>query len=374
MKPRVLLGFISYGPYHLARLKAARDLLTEVNVEGWELSPVQNEYSWKHKRVEHLHAVTDMPLESVSRFKWPILVWRHLNHLKPDACLLAGYSHPGMLAALIWCRFHGRPAVVMSDSKEDNTPRRRWKEWCKSQILSLYDAALVAGSPHRDYFTKLGYNSARIYMGYDVVDNSLYTRLAPKSQRLTHPYFLVVSRFIPEKNLPFILSAFAQYVKSYGLENAWDLVICGDGYLRSELETQISFLGLADKISLTGFLQADEMLPFYSLADVFILASLQETWGLVVNEAMASALPVLVSNRCGCFTDLIVSGYNGFGFDPLNVSELCSLMSQCHEMSPEERRAMGERGRVKIVAEFGLNHFAESLRDCLKSAFPARVR
>ncbi|MBB5039604.1 glycosyltransferase family 4 protein [Prosthecobacter dejongeii] len=374
MKPLILLGFISYGPYHLARLKASRDLLTGMNIEGWELSPIQKEYSWEHKRVDYLHAVTDLPLESVSRLQWLIQVWRHLNQLKPDACVLAGYSHIGMLSALIWCRFHGRPVVVMSDSKEDSAPRHSWLEWCKAQILSLYESALVAGSPHRDYFIKLGYDSERIHRGYDVVDNSIYTALKTNPPGINRPYFLVVSRFIPEKNLSFVLSAFAQYVKGCGREKAWDLVICGDGALRAELEGQIRYLGLADKILLPGFLQMDEMLPFYCHAEVFILASLQETWGLVVNEAMASALPVLLSKKCGCFTDLLVSGYNGYGFDPRNEVELSSLMLQCYGMSPEERRAMGARGRLKIVSEYGLNHFAESLGDCLKSSFPECVR
>lgn len=374
MKPRVLLGFISYGPYHLARLKACRDLLTELNVEGWELSPVQSEYGWAHQKVTHLHAVTPSPLESVGRVQWSRLVWRHLNELNPDACVLAGYSHPGMLVALVWCLFHRRPVVVMSDSKEDDAPRTRWVEWCKGRVLSLYHSALVAGRLHRDYFIQLGYDAARIQTGYDVVDNAAYAKSPPQPAHLSRPYFLAVNRFIPKKNVSRIISAFAEYVKRCGRENAWDLVVCGDGPLRAELETQIASLGLVDKVLLPGFLQMQEMLPYYAHAEVFIHASLQEQWGLVVNEAMAAGLPVLVSNKCGCFPDLVSPGVTGFGFDPLDASEMTDLLLKCHDMSPIQRRAMGEKGRTKINAEHGLNHFAESLRACLSDAFPPSPR
>ena len=68
------------------------------------------------------------------------------------------------------------------------------------------------------------------------------------------------------------------------------------------------------------------LLPYFAHASCFVHASIQEQWGLVVNEAMAAGLPVMVSNRCGCFDELVVEGKTGFGFDPSKVSELANLM------------------------------------------------
>ncbi len=80
----------------------------------------------------------------------------------------------------------------------------------------------------------------------------------------------------------------------------WDLVLLGDGPLKPTLLKLISSLGLESCVHLPGFKQYDELPVYLGLAETFIHASTTEQWGLVVNEAMASGLPVLVSNRCGC--------------------------------------------------------------------------
>ena len=75
-----------------------------------------------------------------------------------------------------------------------------------------------------------------------------------------------------------------------------------------------------------GFKQYDELPIYYGLAGAFIHASTTEQWGLVVNEAMAAGLPVIVSERCGCAPDLVENGRNGFTFDPYDVDALTHLM------------------------------------------------
>jgi glycosyltransferase involved in cell wall biosynthesis len=149
-------------------------------------------------------------------------------------------------------------------------------------------------------------------------------------------------------------------------DKAWDLVLCGDGELRSQLEAQITQAGIADYVHLPGFLQQNELLPYFAHGSCFIHTSIQEQWGLVVNEAMAAGLPVLVSNRCGCYEDLIIEGVNGFGFDPENVQQLTNLMVK---MSSEEidLHKMSDAALAHIQ-RFSPDYFAQGLTQAVKYA------
>ena len=122
-------------------------------------------------------------------------------------------------------------------------------------------------------------------------------------------------------------------------------MILGDGHLRPQLTRRVEQLGIAEDVLLPGFKQYDELPAWYGLAGAFVLASTTEQWGLVVNEAMASGLPVLVSERCGCAPDLVEDGVNGFTFDPYDVEGLAGLMQRVAAMTDEQRQAMA--GPVK---------------------------
>jgi len=211
----------------------------------------------------------------------------------------------------------------------------------------------------------------------------------PVSTFQNAPYFLVSARFIEKKNLPRLIEAYARYrefaskpeSRKQKTENAgtlkaetgnanaetlkvesrnekgenrkqkvenknvfqlsefqlsaftpWPLVLLGDGPLKPDLCRLISDLRLQDSVLLPGFIQYPELPTFYAHAGAFIHASTTEQWGLVVNEAMASGLPVLVSNRCGCAQDLVQEGVNGFTFDPYDVEQLAQLMLRIWSM------------------------------------------
>jgi glycosyltransferase involved in cell wall biosynthesis len=96
-------------------------------------------------------------------------------------------------------------------------------------------------------------------------------------------------------------------------------------------------------------------------------ASTTEQWGLVVNEAMAAGLPVLVSDRCGCAPDLVEVGVNGFTFDPCGVEELAGLMQRVAAMTDGQRDAMG-RASQRIIADWGPERFADGLMQAVQAA------
>jgi glycosyltransferase involved in cell wall biosynthesis len=234
----------------------------------------------------------------------------------------------------------------------------------------------VGGTPHADYLARLGMPRDRIFLGYDIVDNDYFSAKAAEvrgqeeefRKRLGLPgkYFLASARFIEKKNLPRLMEAYARYRQLAQPSEMWDLVLLGDGPLRESLNQQLSNLNLAQHVHLPGFKQYDELPAYFGLAGAFVHASATEQWGLVVNEAMASGLPVLVSRRCGCATDLVCEGGNGFTFEHDNVEAIANLMLKISapgfplaDFGAESRR---------IISSWGPERFAGGLCEAVTVA------
>jgi glycosyltransferase involved in cell wall biosynthesis len=292
---------------------------------------------------------------------------------------IPGWSDKGALAALRWCTETGTPPILMSESNALDEPRVGWREWIKGRIVRLCSTALVGGQRHVDYLVELGMPRDQIFTGYDVVDNEHFRQKATeiRNQRsevrqkygLSENYFLASARFIKKKNLPTLIRAYAEYRRRPEVRSQesgvsrrmapWDLVLLGDGPLRETLNSQLSILNLHGHVFLPGFKQYDELPVYYALAKAFVHASATEQWGLVVNEASASGLPVIVSNRCGCVPELVQD--NGFTFDPMNQHELASRLFEMASLSDDERERLGDASR-RIATNLAPNCFGEGLK------------
>jgi glycosyltransferase involved in cell wall biosynthesis len=128
--------------------------------------------------------------------------------------------------------------------------------------------------------------------------------------------------------------------------------------MKDDLCYLISDLQLNEHVYLPGFKPYEELPVYYALANTFVHASTSEQWGLVVNEAMASGLPVIVSNRCGCASELVDG--NGFTFDPTNEQELTARLLEMVSLSDEERKHLGDNS-YKIASNFAPERFGEGL-------------
>jgi glycosyltransferase involved in cell wall biosynthesis len=220
-----------------------------------------------------------------------------------------------------------------------------------------------------------------VFDGYDVVDNGYYAAGADAARadaaavrakhRLPGQYFFASARFVPKKNLPRLVRAFAAYRFAAG-PAAWDLVLVGDGPGRAELEQLISELGVGRAVHLTGYKSFTDLPAYYGLAGAFIHASTTEQWGLVVNEAMAAGLPVVVSHTCGCAPDLVTDGVTGFTFDPFDVAALSRALLAV--AAPAfDRAVMGRAARVR-AAEWSPARFAANFWRAADAAARAGAR
>jgi len=388
--PAIAVIFQHIGPYHHARLNAAAEKLS---VTGFEWS-AREQHPWGAPAFPaRYHKVSLFP-EAEKGYPGSAQLRRALcsalERVKPDVVAVNGWNDFGSLAAANCCVRCGIPMVVMSESTRADEPRTWWKEMIKRRIVDLYSAALVGGRRHVEYLVELGMPRDRIFMGYDVVDNAYFARSAAeirnskfetrKKYELPENYFLASARFIEKKNLPRLIRAYAEYRERSEVQRnaSWDLVLLGDGPLQETLNAQLSTLNLHSHVHVPGFKQYDELPVYYVLAKAFVHASMTEQWGLVVNEAIASGLPVIVSERCGCVPELVQG--NGFTFDPIDEHELASRLLDMASLPDDERQRLGDAS-YRVAENFAPQRFGEGLEQAAqlalsrprKGSLPSRI-
>lgn len=350
---RITVIFDNFGPYHLARLNA---LHAQCDLTAIELYQTSSEYDWNARGDVSFACRTLAGPAQLGANILPVLR-DALDAARPEAVFVPGWSSRAAITALLWAQAARVPAVLMSDSRAEDAPRHWFAEWIKRQIVAGFSGALVAGTAHRDYARELGVPGANIETGYDVVDNAHFVAGAKAAREaescvrselgVPAEYFLVSARFIEKKNLSFLIDAYSRY-REQCPRTPLDLVILGEGPLRATLEAQRKALGLESFIRLPGFVQYENLPSYYGLASALIMPSITDQWGLVVNEAMASGLPVLVSEGSGAAQDLVTQGKNGYVFNPTRTEELAGLMTVLSEAPASRLAQMGAVSRAII--------------------------
>ena len=374
------------GPYHFARTRAAGKIINTTLIEVFKNDDV---YKWSLvPGAEGFDRRTLFDKDSQPTAELLRGLHQALGESRPNVVAIPGWADVVAFGAIQWCASHSVPVVVMSESTEWDERRRPWKEWVKRRIVKLCAAGLVGGRPHADYLARLGMAPNRIFLGYDAVDNGYFAGKAAEvrsqlpqiraSHRLPENYFLASARFVEKKNLLNLIRAYARYRELAEktrkpasdprppAADLWFLVLLGDGPLRSDLSHLISDLRLQHSVLLPGFIQYGELPVYYACAKAFLHASTVEQWGLVVNEAMASGLPVLVSNRCGCARDLVHEGVNGFTFNPRDIEQLAQLMLKIS--APDFPLSDFGAASRRIIADWSPDRFASGLRQAVESA------
>jgi glycosyltransferase involved in cell wall biosynthesis len=372
---------INSVPYHEARLRVAAARtglrLCMVQLAGRDVFQVLESSVGTGEGYEQRVLFPDKRWHEIDGRAMARRLQELLSELKPEAVCINGWSYGGCIAALDWCVANRVPAIIMSESTLHDHARRPWKEAIKRRIIGLCSASLVGGTLHRDYIAQLGAPVEQVFTGYDAVDNDHFQLGADRARGagwnlrealgLPQHYFMACSRFTEKKNLGRLIQAYARYRKNAG-GLAWSLVIVGDGELKGELLALRDGLGLKHHVYFPGSVSYPELPSYYGLAEAFIHASTTEQWGLVVNEAMASGLPVLVSRFCGCAPDLVLPGFNGLQFDPLDVESIAQAMVEMAGSSDCD--TMGRNSRA-VVARWSLTRFAEGLNGAVTAALRA---
>jgi 1,2-diacylglycerol 3-alpha-glucosyltransferase len=381
---RVAVLFLRIGPYHRARLEAFGETAEVTAIEACAMDDI---YAWEKvegaARFRRITLLDGSPNTREERRRLRQRMRQALDEVNPEVVAVPGWAAPEALCGLEWCLRNGVPAVCMSASFAQSGRRVWWKEAIKRRVVRLFSSALVGGHAQANYVAGLGMPKDRIFQGYNTIENEHFSSGAAEARgrreefrrrlRLPGSYFVLPARFIEQKNLPRLLEAFARYrelaqaTSREGQPQPWDLVLLGDGPLRARLASQVDELGLESSVLMPGFAQYDDLPAYYGLANAFILPSFVEPWGLVVNEAMACGLPVLVSKRCGCAHELVKEGVNGFTLDPDDVEQMAQAMLRLSSLPSPMLARMSQAGR-EIIAGWGPERTARGLKAAAEKA------
>ncbi|HUQ80921.1 MAG TPA: glycosyltransferase family 4 protein [Gemmatimonadaceae bacterium] len=346
---------------------------------------------------EHVFLSNTAKDPNVSRFRG-VRLGRPDDVLTPerfDALLVLGWqtlAHVQMVRAA-WKA--GVPVLVRGESTLQRSPVRGFRGAARRTLWlparqRLYraafervDAFLVIGSRNQAYYRAFGVPDAKCFWAPYGVDNDWFAMSEParslararvRAQLGVSDDAVVFasSAKLIERKRPFDLLDAVADLRHRGID-AHALFI-GDGAERAAIEHRATRSGIEDAVCIAGFVNQQELPAWYAAADALVLPSDgRETWGLVVNEAMAAGLPVVVSDAAGCSVDLVKDGENGYTYACGDVAALASKLGTLVRVGQDGRRAMGQRSR-QIVASFGIDVAANATVAAVEAVTARRAR
>ncbi|MCX7986532.1 MAG: glycosyltransferase family 4 protein [Bacteroidales bacterium] len=370
---RILFFLHRIGPYHHARFS---ELAKKCELTVVEILPSSDEYEWKPLTVISNYLRVKMKNndkgEELRGYKLMKEVRNLVDAYQPQAVITMGWNNRTYMAALFVAKKRNIPVFAMSDSTYDHVKRFKIIEFIKRLLVKSFDGFVTAGKRSEQYLHFLGVEKSFIFKPFDVVDNTHFKQVGDYLPDFDYskPYILCVSRYIPEKNLFTLIDAYHLYLQKHPDENTL-LYIIGSGPLEKLLRSKIEKLSHR-LICLLPFVQYEELPTLYHHAKGLILASTSEQWGLVVNEAMAAGIPVLVSNRCGCVDDLVFDGVNGWVMEP-TLEGILNVLEKFFSTTPSRLKQMGKRGQ-DIISHFDLKDYTIAVLSMIERVKSKKIK
>jgi len=348
------------GPDHADRAAAAaRALGPAWRVVAAGLAARTATYAWSPPEpgggAVHTTLVPGRALHEVSRARRFAAVARLLARERPAIAFLCHYERPETWAAAWLARALGARPVVMFDSTRADAVRRPWREAGKRAALWPYAGALASGERALDYLATLGVPRARGVPGYDTLDTARVRANAGGAVATPHSHrpFVLIARLVAKKNIAGALDAYTRYrtaMQAAGVPPR-GLVLVGEGPARPAYPPA--------GVTLTGALDPPAAHRWLGTALALLLPSRSEQWGLVVNEALALGVPVLVSERAGA-AELIAEGETGHRVPPDDTAALVQHMARLtREPATWHRMAAAARSAAPLG---DVRHFVNAVR------------
>jgi len=296
------------------------------------------------------------------------------NHY--DAIIIYGWSHFTNILAIVFGKIFNSTIMIRGDNPLlQEHLKSTWKIAAKKIVLrSLFkfvDVALYVGYENKLFYQYYGMKDKKLIFAPHSVDNDRfyneYLRLKDKKMILQKEMglsenknvILFVGKLIDKKRPFDLLEA---YSKLTNKENVY-LIFVGDGNLKKDLEYYVQQKNLIN-VHFVGFKNQTEIPIYYTIADILVLPSGGETWGLVVNEAMNFGLPIIVSNLVGCSEDLVKHGKNGFIFEVGNTEQLSNYLNILVE-DEKLRKSFGEQS-ITIIKKYSYSEIENQLIKALE--------
>ena len=321
---------------------------------------------------------TDNPTQFAKPINWGI--FKRLRRGRFDAAWVFGYDRLLCFQVFFAAKALGIPVILQGESNLGSRKRpllvRAAKRAMTPVMKSLVDCVVPIGKLNEAYWRfYLGNSFPMFRMPYSI-DNEFFRQralaAAPHREQLRRelglepgrPIVLYASKLQTRKRCIDLVEAFLRLSPAPGVDPNAHLLIVGDGEERANLEARVRDSGTTS-IRFLGFRNQTELPAIYDLCDLFVLPSIHETWGLIVNELMSVGKPVIVTNRVGCQPDLVQDGLNGFVFAVGDIEKLSACLRRLIE-DKALRESMGENGR-RLIQRYTYDEDISGLRNALRS-------
>ena len=281
-----------------------------------------------------------------------------LDEINPDVVVGGSIVFFAGALGIRWAKNNKRKFFMFDDAKPSQIKRNFLVQWVKNLITNEIDGLWLPSKNYDEEYLKLVRKSTLFFHGYNSIDNKLFRCKERKDTGITT--FVCVARLVPIKNINNLLKAWKLVEKR---KANCKLVIIGDGPEFVELNELALNMSLK-RVDFLGAVNNNEIPGYFYNSSAFILASLSESWGLVVNEAMASGLPILLSNKINASEALLIEGENGYGFDPVNVKNIAEKIMAFLNLDSIAKKSM-TNSSLKIVSHMSYENMGEELHNAL---------
>lgn len=303
-----------------------------------------------------------------------------------DALWIHGYSRPSSWAAIAAAQRNSIPVLIRDEAHSISTPRSALRASMKHRFfkfLSAYCSGFMAiGEMNKRYYLENGISEDKIFSMPYCVDNAWFAgrarNAAPQRETLRRelgltsgrPIILYASKLQSRKRPGDLLSAFEQLITARVSSETPYLLFVGDGELKAELEARARTMA-NDNVKFLGFRNQTELPALFDLCDVFVLPSQLEPWGLIVNEVMNAARPVIVSDHVGCAPDLVMDGINGYRYPTGDVDALARALA----LTLQDSKTCASMGKesLRIISRWSFEEDVAGLRAALAALRQAEV-
>lgn len=297
-----------------------------------------------------------------------------INKNKYDVVWIHGYNYFSLILAFIICRIKKIPIMFRGETHlqlKRSYLREKLHRFFVYFFFKKVDKFLSIGKKNKSYYKSFGIENNKIFDVPYTIDNERYIKFSNEYVNKNYllksklninndtKVILFASKFMKRKH-PELLVQSAIDLKNSGYD--FHLLLIGDGELKEDLEYLVKKNNLKN-CTFTGFINQSEIPKYYSISDIFVLASENEPWGLVVNEAMCAGLPIILNKEVGCSDDLLLDNINGLEIDIKNKSSLTNSLKYLLD-NPKKLEEMSLNSK-KIIQDWNFDKCKKGIINAL---------
>lgn len=310
----------------------------------------------------------DKSNDQLTKYQIKDRIFSKLDELDPDIVIAGSIVFYAGALALRWAKNNKKKFIMFDDAKFSNVKRNILIQTIKNLITRQIDALWLPSTDYEEgYASLLNKNKIYFFYGYDCIDNDHFKFNGER--KFDTQTIICVARLVPIKNIENLLRAWRSIEES---DDNYKLIIIGDGPLVDELKEVKKSLQIK-RVDFLGAMDNEKVLEYLHKADALVLPSFAESWGLVVNEAMAAGLPLLLSNKVNAANTLLKERINGFSFNPSNIIEMQQKILSFIELSEPVKKEMSDNS-LKIISTMDFNNMGQELIGALNWLAPRANR